>query len=117
MSGTRSRSPCCPAAMSIRRYFLGSSLERFALGLRLSSGSPHEAADLSGTIAIRPNDRRAETVGLRYQRRIRNHDPLAIESDAITSFLAVPINVLDFDAVGKRAAQTLFAGELVEPGL
>jgi hypothetical protein len=42
---------------------------------------------------------------------------LAVDADTITPVLAIPIDILDFDAVRERAAQTLFAGELVEPGL
>src|SRR5579862_695484 len=117
MSGIKSRSPYCPAAMSIRKYFLGSS--RDVREPRLSSRAGHKAANLSATVAItiRPNDRRAKTVGLCYERRLRDHDPLAVEPYAITSVLAIPIDIFDFDAVGERAAQAFFAGKLVEPRL
>src|SRR6202007_564146 len=36
---------------------------------------------------------------------------------AIAAALRVPVDVLDLDAVGERAAQALGARELVEPGL
>src|SRR5690242_18687726 len=117
MSGIKLPSPCCPAAMSIRKYFPAWSPD--ARVPRLSPRSRDKAANLSAAvgIAIGPNDRRAKTVGLRYQRRLRDHDPLSLEPDAITSILAVPINVFDFDAIGERAAQAFLAGELIEPGL
>src|SRR5690348_11600122 len=102
--------------MSIRKCFPGWSLNA-CYGSLLSARPWHEAADLGRAIgiAIGPNDRRTKSVGLGYQRRIRDHDPLPVEPDTITSVLAVPIDVFDFDAVRKRTAEALFAGELVKP--
>src|SRR5689334_24107627 len=102
--------------MSTRKCFPAWSRNACDGGL-LSARPWHEAADLGRAvgIAIGPNNRRTKSVGLGYQRRLRHHDPLPVESDTIPAVLAVPINIFHFDAVRKRTAQALFAGELVKP--
>src|SRR4029077_6084567 len=99
-SGIKLLSPCFRAAMWIRKCIPALSLDTRA---QLGPRPRQEATDLRRTISIpiRPDDRRTVTIGLRYQRRIGNDNPLPIKPDAITPVVGIPIYIFYFDAVGK----------------
>src|SRR5215471_13579163 len=88
-----------------------------AARLRLGASAWHEAANLCVAVAvvIGPHNGRAETVGLGYNGVVRHHNPFPLNSYAIVPILRVPIDILHADTVGKSAAQSVSAGEAVEP--
>ena len=57
----------------------------------------------------------AEPVGLGYHSRVRHHNPFPPNSYAIVPILRVLIDILHADTVSKSAAQSVSAGEAVEP--
>ena len=85
----------------------------------LRAGPRHETANLCVAVAviIGPHNGRAEAVGLGYNGGIRHDEPLSIDAHTIVPILGVPVDVLHAEAVGKRTAQALSAGETVEPWL
>ena len=76
-----------------------------------------QAFNLACAIAVpvRPYDGRTKTVGLGYHGRIRHHNPFALNSHAVVAILRVPIDILHTDTIGNSAAQSVSAGEAVEP--
>ena len=68
-------------------------------------------------VVIGPHNGRAETVGLGYNGVVRHDKPLSIDAHTIVPILGVSVDVLHAEAVGKRTAQALSAGETVEPWL
>src|SRR6516162_4460998 len=68
--------------------------------MRLRAGTRHEAANLCVAVAVvvGPHNSRAEPVGVGPRQGLR-----------------VPIDILHADTVGKSAAQSVSAGEAVEP--
>jgi hypothetical protein len=87
------------------------------LSLRARAGQ--EAADLRCPlrIEIRPYHRRTEAVRLGHQCPFGHGDPFTLQADAIAAIPSVPVDILDFDAVGERATQAFTARELIEPGV
>ncbi len=104
-----------PGNFAIRSDLFDIDQEWSRKGLR--ARSREEASDpcLTVRVHVRPNDRRTEFVGLGDDGVVRDKDPFAVQAHAIVALLRVPIDVLDAEAVGERTAQSLFAGELVEP--
>ena len=90
-----------------------------AARLRLGASAWHEAANLRCAIAVlvRPDYRWPKTVGLGYNGVVRHDEPLSIDSHTVVPILGFPVDILHTDAVGKGAAQALFAREKVEPRL
>src|SRR5262249_1188772 len=90
-----------------------------AASLQLRAGTRDEAANLSVavTVVIGPHNGRAETVGLSHNGVVWHYKPFSVNPDTIMILLCVPIDVLHADAVGKRTAQALSAGETIEPRL
>src|SRR6516225_6427709 len=88
---------------------------------RLRACTRHETADLCVAVAVvvGPHNSRAEPVGLSYHGRVRHLNPFFLNSHAIVaiSILRVPIDILHTDTIGKSAAQSVSAGEAVEPFL
>src|SRR5215471_8707930 len=83
----------------------------------LRAGTRNEAANLCVAVAvvIGPHNGRAETVGLGYNGVVRHDEPLSIDSRTVVPILGVPVDILHADTVGKSAAQSVSAGEAVEP--
>src|SRR5215467_5480300 len=83
----------------------------------LRAGTRDEAANLGVAVAIviRPHNGRAKTVGLSHNGVVRHPNPFPLNSYAIVPILSVPIDILHADTVGKSAAQSVSAGEAVEP--
>jgi hypothetical protein len=67
------------------------------------------------TVVIGPHDGRAETVRFSYNCRVGDYKPFPVNSHTIVALPGVPINILNTDTVGKSAAQSVSAGEAVEP--
>ena len=70
---------------------------------------------VAGAVVVGPHNSRAEPVGLGYHGRVRHPNPFPLNSYAIVPILRVPIDILHADTVGKSAAQSVSAGEAVEP--
>ena len=85
--------------------------------LELRACTRYETANLCVAVAVvvGPHNSRAEPVGLGYHGRVRHHNPFPLNSYAIVPILRVPIDILHADTVGKSAAQSVSAGEAVEP--
>ena len=66
-------------------------------------------------VVIGPHNGGAEPVGLGYHGRVRHHNPFPLNSYAIVPILRISIDILHADTVGKSAAQSVSAGEAVEP--
>src|SRR5262245_47763732 len=91
----------------------------FGCPVSLHASARDEAADLHRAvhIHIRPDDRRAELVGLFHDRVVGNDNPLPMQLDTIAAVLRVPIDVLHRKAIGERAAKASAAGEVIKPGV
>ena len=93
------------------RHSLGR--KRLCARPRQEASDPHRAL----RVHVGPDNARPELVGLGDDGVVGDEDPFAVQVHAIVAILCVPIDVLDGKAVCERAAQSLFAGELVEPGI
>ena len=63
-----------------------------------------------------PDNGRPELIRLAYHCIVRHDNPFAVEPHAIVATLRIPIDVVDPEAVGKGAAESVAARKPVEPG-
>jgi hypothetical protein len=94
--------------------------DRFAVDakLRLRACARKEAANLRLSVGahVWPDYGRPKLIRLGHHCIVRHDDPFAVEPHAIVAVLRVPIDVVDPEAVGEGAAESVAAREPVEPG-
>jgi hypothetical protein len=76
-----------------------------------------EAANLRLPVGahVWPDNGRPELIRLSHHCIIRHDNPFAVEPHAIVPVLRIPIDVVNPEAVGEGAAESVAAGEPVEP--
>ena len=85
---------------------------------RLRPCARKEAANLRSPVGahVWPDDGRPELIRLCHHCIIGHDDPFTVEPHAIVAVLRVPIDVVDLEAIGEGAAESVAAREPVKPG-
>src|ERR1700757_1096107 len=75
----------------------------------LRAGAGHETADLRVSVVadIRPNYRPAVFVRFGYNGIVVYDNPISVESHSIVTVLCIPVDVVYFEPVGERAAESV----------
>src|SRR6266700_1557320 len=113
---------CVAACRSVQRRALSTraaaagcfEVKKVAQTSRHAAGQ--EAADRNPERAFdRPDHRPTGTVRLRDNGIIGDHDPFALEADAVMTILGFPVRIRDGKTVCVRATKSLAALERIEP--